>query len=106
MTGHSGAWQLGGTDQMVGEGIVREIRERARMMTRETRMIIDNKNNNDYLRNNIAREPILNGGQSKRVFDSTQRYQRRWQTMRKVKEVSVTRDGSVCKWSSNGYAGV
>ena len=92
-----GKW---GTDQMVGEGIATEIRERARMMNRETTMIIDNKNNNDYLRNNIAREPILNGGQSKRVFDSTQRYQRRWQTARKMKELSVTCDGSVYKRSS------
>ena len=100
--GHGGGWQMGGTDQMVGTGIVREIRERARMMTRETRMIIDNKNNNDYLRNNIqeklkgkfhqqqwgiASEPILDGSQGKRVFDSTQRYRRRRQTARKVKEV-------------------
>ena len=43
---------MGGTDQMVGDGIATEIRERARMMTGEDTMIIDNKNNNDYLRNN------------------------------------------------------
>ena len=82
---------MGGTDQMVGEGITTEIRERARMMTRETTMIIDNNTNNDYLRNNtqaklkekihqqqwdIASKPILDGGQGRRVFDNTQRYQR------------------------------
>ena len=91
MTGHGGAWQLGGTDQMVGEGIATEIRESARMMTRETTIIIDNNNINNCLRNNtqarlkgkfhqqqwdIAIESILDGGQGRRVFDNTQRYQR------------------------------
>ena len=55
---------------------------------------------------NIASGPILDVGQGKNVIDSKQRYRRQKQVARKVKEVSVSREGVLCKLKFNGYADV
>ena len=110
----------------MGERIALEIRERAIMMNVESTMMNDNNNNNndrkdEYIRNSFqsrlkrkfhqqqwstACDPILNGGQGKKLFDNTQKHRRRKQAARKVKEVVMSRCGFSYKHKVSKYGGM
>ena len=109
---------------MVGMGIAEEVRERARMRSKDleacngyNERIKDDK----YMSNNTqaklerkfhqqqwnkASEPILDGGQGKNICYHMRRHKRRGQATRKTKEVYVSQTCVVCEQKFTGHVGM
>ena len=109
---------------MVGKGIAEEVRERERMRSKDSgasNRYNERIKDNEYLTNNTqaklkrkfhqqqwnkASEPILDGGQGKKICYQTRHHTRRGKAARKTKEVSVYGTGFLCEQRFTGHAGV